>query len=129
MTIKTSAHGLRYLHNWAIGNPDYNDYRIINRETVKRTVTRPLPFRTNALDEGEYLHDYAQYYREVPHHYGYILRDEYYRDEGRPTYEIEISYELLEVELTERGMTKARKRYDFHKRNADRYAKLLGKGV
>ena len=120
MSFKATAKELRYLRVWPYGN----DYTVLGAEEVTRKVRRPLPYWTDGCREGGYLEAYSEYYKEAhPYCCRRRLRDEYRFN--RPEYEIEVTYNLLEVELTKRGKRVARERYIMHSRNAQRYAKLL----
>lgn len=126
MIIKNvSGKTLKYLYTWK--NPlyqDSNDYNIVGRHEVIKTITRPIPTYTSAFvdnKDGGYLRGFAEYYREVWG--GSILKDEY--RENRPNYTVAISYELYDIELTERGLKKVIDRYEQHRRIAERYATLL----
>ena len=124
MSIKTTWTKLRGLYDM----PYCKDYNVVGRETVTRTIKARLPMSTCAAREGGYLEAYQDYYNESawarynPYSYRY-LKSEYV--DNRPTYDVEVTYDLLEVELTPRGRAKAQQRYEMHKRNMERYAKLL----
>lgn len=126
MIIKNvSGKTLKYLDTWE--NPrfkDDNDYNIVATHEIIKTITRPIPictiaFRDNA--DGGYLKGFADYYRNG--WFDAILKDEY-RD-NRPNYTITISYNLYDIELTEKGMKKVVNRCERYRRLAERYATLL----
>lgn len=102
-----------------------NDYSIVATHEIKKTVTHPIPFSTDAFRfgrDGGYLKDFANYYNPDTY-FSAMLKNEY--RENRPNYTIEIVYNLYDIELTERGAKKVRDRYELHRRNAERYAALL----
>lgn len=126
MIIKNvSAKKLQYLNHWENDLWHANDYNIVGRHLVKKTITRPLPFYSYGVCEGGYLEGYSRYYEPTEWLSGMKHLKREYRGENRPTYTLEISYCLLDIELTERGFEKVMKRYEQHMRIAKRYASLL----
>lgn len=134
MIIKNvSGKTLKYLDYWE--NPrfkDCNDYNIVATHEIRKTITRPLPIHTDAFmsdKKNSYLEGFVDCYTPWKTPLGYtwggaFLKDEY-RGKNRPKYTIEISYNLYDIELTEKGMKKVVNRCERYRRLAERYATLL----
>ena len=123
--MKTTKSVLKSFCNYS---KDYKNYEIIDSEKVTRTVTHKIPFETTAFYAGEksYLSGFEAYYEKIDHYPfspHWRLRSEYVKN--RPTYSIEITYNLLTVEFTEQGKERIKYRYELHRRNMEKYAKLM----
>ena len=105
-------------------------YHIISEERVTEEFTKLCPKTTGwnwDTDFPKYLAGCEKYYQPRTEKYGanqWELKPEY--RENRPTYKITITYTLYDVELTANGKREATRRYNIHKRNMEKYAKLLG---
>ena len=105
-------------------------YDVISTEKVTKTFQKLVPWTTmgNNCDEDGfplYLAGCKEFYNKPTHRWGaWTLKNEY--AENRPTYFITITYEAYEIELTPEGKKEVERRYKIHKRNMEKYAKLLG---
>lgn len=106
-------------------------YDVIRTEKVTKTFTKPVPYTAgwacNCDEDGfpKYLAGCKDYYNHPTHKWQpFQLKPEY--EDNRPTYSITITYEVLDIELTEEGRKEVERRYNIHKRNMEKYAKLLG---
>lgn len=106
---------------------DRSRYTIVATEKKTATVKRPLPYRTgwDRTHFPNYLAGFENYY-ECKTFYGgaiWALKLEYWKN--RPTYTQTIEFDLLDVEFTEEGKKEIQRRYELHKRNMEKYARLL----
>lgn len=115
---------------WKDGHFSYG-YNIISREMVTKTITKPVPMTTGwGCSENEF----PEYLKGCEQFYSYNHISRYSADwelkpeyrENRPTYSVEISYELVEVEFTPEGEKEIKRRYNIHKRLMERYGRLMG---
>ena len=99
-----------------------NQYIITEQKVVEREITRPLPRSSwhECVEKG-YLKDYAKYYYKS---LGYYYLDPDYRD-NPPCYTIKVKYTLTYGTLTKECLADLRKRLAIHKKNVDRYEKVL----
>ena len=113
------------------GNSKYTDYKVLGTMKVTKTVHHKIPDCTGRYTKGlpNYLKGFEDYYDERTSfgftYYG--IRKEYEDKSKRPEYEIEVTYELLDIELTEKGKKECERRLNIHKKNMERYALLLGR--
>ena len=106
------------------------DYVIVNRETVTKTVHHKIPTTVGAFTTHfpEYLKGFEKYYNLNYSEWGGTLYDSDIKPEymfNRPEYSYEVTYEVLDIELTEVGKKKVQFRYDLHKRNMEKYGAFL----
>lgn len=119
---------LGYLYQDGHCNKAYDE---ISREPIIKTIIKKAPLSTgwtcNCDKDGFplYLKECKEYYNIPKHKWEMWELKEEYR-ENRPTYSVTISYELIDIELTEAGKKEVERRYKIHKRNMEKYAKLLG---
>lgn len=107
------------------------DYIVVGTEEVKKIVHHPIPIITRIQDGKadfpNYLKGFEDYYN-VKNILGatyYLLKDEY-EDDNRPEYEIEVTSQIVDIRLTERGRKECERRFNIHKKNMEKYARLLG---
>lgn len=110
---------LRNLCSW--------QYKIVNKSAPQvKVVENPLPIHAgmdNYHQFPKYLKGYEEYYEKV--NWYWKLKTEYIFH--RPKYTITIIYYFYDIELTDKGRKRIEKRYNFHKRLSDEYAKILEK--
>ena len=106
-------------------------YDVISTEKVTKTITKRVPYTTGYYgdyDENgfpKYLKGCEEFYLKPNHKWEpWRLKPEY--ETNRPTYSTTITYEVLEIKLTAEGKKEVERRYNIHKRNMEKYAKLLG---
>lgn len=106
-------------------------YKVISREPVIKMISKPVPhtagWSCNCDEDGFplYLAECKNYYNRPAHKWQpFQLKPEY--EDNRPTYSVRIAYEVLDIELTAKGKKEVERRYKIHKRNMEKYAKLLG---
>ena len=121
MRVKSSQ--VKYLCAYGV------DYRVTSVEKVTRTITKPLPVITGwgPSKFPKYLKGYEQYYNCVDNYYPYWkLKPEYcVHGENRPCYTIEVTYDVIDITLTEGGREKVQNRMERHNKLAKQYALLL----
>lgn len=121
MIVKSSQ--VKYLNAYGY------DYYATSVEKVTRTITKPLPVITGWVKSvfPKYLKGYEQYYERVDNLYPYWkLKPEYcVHGENRPCYTIEVTYDVIDITLTERGRKTVQNRMEKHNRLAKQYALLL----
>ena len=116
--LQVTARTLRSFNVW--GCPYYN---LIDTKTVTKTVERSIPTCTEDNKKfPTYLTGFAHCYNRGA--YVFTLKPEY--QNNRPKYSITVSYEVYTIEFTDIGRKEIARRYKIHKRNMDRYAKLMG---
>lgn len=109
-------------------------FNIIGREVITRTVFHKIPYETGYYN-GEfpkYLAGFEHYYEErhrenwwsSGHTSYWHIKPEY--EDNRPQYSISVTYVECEVEFTEKGKKEIERRYNIHKRNLEKYARLMG---
>ena len=123
--MKVTNREIKSLCNWG----KYVDYRVVGVESVTKTVSHEIPLTTGVIGTGFpiYLFDFKDYYMNTNKYRrgGYwILKSEYI--ENRPRYSITVTYNVLDVEFTEHGKEEIARRYNLHKRNMEKYARLMG---
>lgn len=117
------------------GNSKYTDYKVLSSMKVTKTVRHKIPKDSSRRDNKgglpDYLKGFEDYYDEWRWCDGryryYTIKREYIDKALRPEYEIEVTYELLDIELTEKGKKECERRLNIHKKNMERYALLLGR--
>lgn len=130
--IKTSATKLGNLYNRNRWTGRF--FTVINREEVEKVVSHKIPHETGYYN-GEfpkYLagfeHCYEERHRKNWFYSGHTpywrLKPEY--EDNRPLYTIKITYTELDITLTDEGREEVQRRYEIHKRNAEKYHRLLG---
>ena len=112
------------------GYRDTGDYIVLGSEKVSKIIHQTIPECTGNRLSGfpNYLKGFEDYY-EKRTYFGftyYNIKKEYEDKSKRPMYELEITYNLLDIELTERGKKECERRFNIHKRNMEKYAYLLG---
>ena len=125
--MKTSYTQIKPLYHNSY-RPEMSDYTIIGREMVTRTVTHKVPFRTY-VDHGQlpqYLRGFEDYYTLNSSRwcYRFELKPEF--EKNRPTYTYTVTYEEMEVELTELGKEKVQNRIKSLEKSLKKYTRLLG---
>ena len=118
-------------HHWVPAN-----YVVLSEEKAVKTITSKIPFETgfnSGIDENlhtkfpAYLHGFEEYYDNSTGCFGqFRLKKEYWDKNSRPSYTIDISYILYDIELTDDGKELVNKRYEQHKRLMELYAKMMG---
>lgn len=96
-----------------------------------KVVTKPIPLETGYGDEYDedgfplYLKEFKKYYEKSRSYYWnpWKLQKEYI--DNRPTYTIKVSYKTYDVEFNDFGKKEIERRYNIHKRNMEKYAKLM----
>lgn len=107
------------------------DYIVMGTENVTKIVHHPIPKITRKQDGKagfpNYLKGFEDYYnvRDILGATYYLLKDEY-DDENRPEYEIEVTSQIVDIRLTKRGREECERRFNIHKKNMEKYARLLG---
>jgi len=104
-------------------------FLINGEEKVTKTVTPFLPYETGQYTEHfpNYLKGYESYYKENKRSYRpcyWVLKDEY--RENRPTYKLDVTYNIYDITLTHEGRKEAKRRYYLHLRNMEKYRRLMG---
>ncbi len=106
------------------------DYIVVGTENFTKTIHHPIPGVTRRRDGKDGLPDYLKgfenYYR-TSDYFGmiyYCIKDEY--KENRPEYEIEVTSQIVDIRLTEIGRKECERRFNIHKKNMEKYARLLG---
>lgn len=128
--MKVSYSQIKYLGCLRVAGHSCDAYKVISHEPVIKMISKPVPYTTglscNCDEDGFplYLAGYKEFYNKLPHRWGWTLKNEY--AENRPAYSITITYEAYEIELTAEGKAEVERRYKIHKRNMEKYAKLLG---
>lgn len=113
------------------GNSKDTDYKVLGSEKVTKTVRHKIPECTGYYAKGfpHYLKGFENYYEQRKcfglTYYG--IKKEYEDKSKRPEYEIKVTYELFDIELTEQGKEECERRLNLHKKNMERYALLLGR--
>ena len=121
MERKFSKTQLAYLYNRV-------DYNITDVEEKKTTVCHKLPYYTSVFyyNENSYLKGFEEYYEKLKGSYGdYRLKNEYINIENRPVYSIDITYKVYTVVFTSFGKEKIKARYEMHKKQMERYTKMM----
>ena len=110
-------------------------YVILSEEKVTKTITSKIPFTTGyfqKFDENDsrmfpaYLHGFEEYYEPNGWDRIFRLKKEYRDKDSRPSYTMDISYTLYDIELTDEGREIVEERYKMYKRCMERYAKMMG---
>jgi len=123
--MKVTNGEIRSLCKWGKNT----DYRVVGVESVTKTVSHEIPLTTGVIGRGFpiYLFGFEKYYTDTNRYKngGYwILKSEYI--ENRPRYSITVTYNVLDVEFTKHGKEEIARRYNLHKRNMEKYARLMG---
>lgn len=126
--MKVSKNALQYFYPWGKDA----DYHIIGKEEVTRTVSHKIPLTTGFYEQHfpKYLKGFEGCYNRHTDVYGrrainrWTIKPEYIDD--RPHYSISVTYTEYEVEFTEKGKKEIERRYNIHKRNLEKYARLMG---
>lgn len=104
-------------------------YKVLDSETQVITVHHKIPQQT-AANHGKistYLKGYEKYYDLKKLRYnieGFVLKEEYYNN--RPEYTYTTTCYVYDIELTDEGRKEVSRRYEIHKRNMEKYARMLG---
>lgn len=126
--MKVTHSQVKYLTYWR----NFTHYYVVKSKEQKTiTVQHKIPFVAGAfapefpqyLKGFEHCYDSAQE-RAAFHTYNkWVLKPEY--AENRPLYSFTTTVEIMDIELTEEGKKEVQRRYELHKRNMDRYERLL----
>lgn len=129
--MKCTYSQIKYLGYLRVHGHSCNAYKVISREPVIKMISKPVPhtagWSCNCDEDGFplYLAGCKDYYDRPAHKWqSFQLKPEY--EDNRPTYSVRIAYEVLDIELTAEGKAEVERRYNIHKRNMEKYAKLLG---
>jgi hypothetical protein len=126
--MKVTHSQVKYLTYWR----NFTHYYVVkNKEQKTITIQHKIPFVT-----GVYAPAFPQYLKGFEHCYDsaqergcyytynkWVLKPEY--AENRPLYSFTTTVEIMDIELTEAGKEEVQRRYELHKRNMDRYERLL----
>lgn len=110
----------------------WGNYQIIilSRREETKTVYIKLPFYAGKLSDDssfpKYLEGYEKCYRKSGGEWNdWVLTEEAkkFRDLIKVPFEVKIN--IYDVKITEEGKAEIQRRYNIHKRNMEKYAKLL----
>lgn len=130
--MKTTRTQISTLNDVAWGRYDAH-YWVNSRTEVTKEVRHKIPYEpgwfTNKFPK--YLAGFEDCY-EMRYHTDWgkgsrpywHLKPEY--EDNRPLYTIKITYTELDITLTDEGREEVQRRYEIHKRNLEKYARLLG---
>jgi hypothetical protein len=126
--MKTSRTQIKSLYHNSY-RPELSDYTILGREMVTRTVTHKIPFQTSRYNDGfpKYLRGFEEYYTLHTSRWSYDyyeLKPEF--EKCRPSYTYSVTYEEMEIELTEAGKEKVQNCINSLEKRLAKYARLLG---
>lgn len=99
-------------------------YSIVSERMETKTVTNPIPYTTGIYESQfpTYLKGFEDYYEKVSRFAPWRLKDK----KNRPCYTITVSYPVYDIKLKPNGEKEFQRRYQMHKRNMEKYARLLG---
>ncbi len=109
----------------------WGNYQIIilSRREETKTIYIKLPFHAGKISDysfPKYLEGYEKCYRKSEGKWNnWVLTEEAkkFRDLIKVPFEIKVN--IYDVKITEEGKAEIQRRYNIHKRNMEKYAKLL----